>query len=102
MKTEKHVIVTVRIDVAVEMEEELNRWYDQEHLPNLLAVPGVLSGKRAINTGDGIKYIAIYEHENINVQHSEAYHKAVQTEWTKKISPHFLKLERDVYEVIDD
>ena len=29
MKPEKHVIVIVRIDVAPEMEEEFNHWYDQ-------------------------------------------------------------------------
>ena len=100
MKPEKHVIITVRIDVAAEMEDELNRWYDEEHMPNLLAVPGVLSGKRAVNTGEGIKFIAIYEHANIDVQHTEAYRMAVETEWTQKMKPHFLKLERDVYGVI--
>ena len=99
MKPEKHVIVIVRIDVAPEMEEEFNRWYDEEHVPNLLAVPGVISGKRAVNTGDGPKYIAIYEHENINVRQTEAYRKAVNTEWTRKIDP-YLKMQRDVYEVI--
>jgi hypothetical protein len=51
MKPEKHVILIVRIDVAPQMEEEFNRWYDQEHVPNILAVPGVIFGKRAINTG---------------------------------------------------
>lgn len=102
MKSKKHVIITVRIDVAPELEDELNRWYDQEHMPNLLAVPGVLSGKRAVNTGEGIKFIAVYEHANINVQHTDAYRKAVETEWTEKMMKHFLKLERDVYEVMGD
>jgi hypothetical protein len=100
MEPEKHAIVIVRIDVAPEMEEEFNRWYDQEHVPNLLAVPGVISGKRATNTGDGPRYIAIYEHENINIQYTEAYRKAVDTEWTRKIRPYLQKVKRDVYEVI--
>ena len=101
MKREKHVIVIVRTDILPEMEEEFNRWYDQEHVPSLLAVPGVLSAKRAVNTGAGLKYIAIYEHEHINVQHSEAYRKAVDTEWSRRIRPH-MKMERDVYEVLGD
>ncbi len=100
MKPQKHVIIIVRTDVAPEMEEEFNRWYDQEHVPNLLAVPGVISAKRAINTEAGLKYIAIYEHEHIDVQRSEAYVKAVDTEWTRKVRPYIVKMERNVYEVM--
>lgn len=100
MESEKHVIVIVRIDVKAEMEEEFNQWYDEEHIPNLLKVPGLIRAKRGINTGDGPKYIAVYEHENINVQHSDAYKEAVFTEWTQKLKPHFLKMEREVYELL--
>jgi hypothetical protein len=99
MESKKHVLIIVRIDVKPEMEEEFNRWYDQEHIPCLLAVPGVIWAKRGINTGKGPKYIAVYEHENINIQHTEAYKKAVQTDWTRKISPYFLNMEREVYEI---
>ncbi len=87
MDSKKHILITVRIDVKPEMEEEFNRWYDQEHIPNLLAVPGVIWAKRGINTGKGPKYIAVYEHENINIQHTDAYKKAVQTDWSEKSAP---------------
>ena len=97
MNSKKHVLVIVRIDVKPEMEEEFNRWYDQEHIPNLLTVPGVLWAKRGVNTGKGPKYVAVYEHESIDVQHTEAFRKAVDTDWTRKLSPHFSKMEREVY-----
>ena len=100
MESKKHVLLIVRIDVAPEMEEEFNRWYDEEHIPNLLGVPGVIWAKRAVNTGEGLKYIAVYEHENIDVRNTEAYKNAAQTEWTKRLEPHFLKMERDVYELL--
>ena len=100
MKSKKHVILVVRIDVEPEMEEEFNRWYNEEHIPGLLKVPGVLWAKRGVNTGKGPKYIAVYEHENIDVQDSEAYRKVTQTEWTRRLEPHFLKRERDVYELL--
>ena len=100
MAIEKHVIIINRIDIKPEMEEELNRWYNEEHIPNLLKVPGILWAKRGINTGDGLKFIAVYEHENINVQHSDAYKKAVSTEWSRKLKPHRLKAEREVYELL--
>ena len=100
MSSKKHILLVVRIGVAPEMEEELNRWYNEEHFPNLLSVPGVLWGKRAINTGKGPKYIAVYEHENIEVRNTEAYREAAETEWTKRMLPHFLRLEREVYELL--
>ena len=100
MESKKHILLIVRIDVVKEKEEEFNRWYDEEHIPNLLGVPGVLWAKRGIDTGKGPKYIAVYEHESADVQHTEAYEKAVQTEWTKSLRPYFLKMERDVYEVL--
>ena len=100
VKSKKHVLLVVRIDVEPAMEEELNRWYNEEHITGLLKVPGVLWAKRGINTGKGPKYIAVYEHESIDVQHSEAYRKVTQTEWTRKLEPHLLKRERDVYELL--
>lgn len=100
MKSKKHILLIVRIDVEPEMEAEFNRWYNEEHIPTLLKVPGVVWAKRAINTGPGPKYIAVYEHENVDVQRSEAYQKAAQTEWTRRIEPHLLRREREVYELL--
>ena len=100
MESKKHILLTVQIDVAPEMEDEFNRWYNEEHLPNLLKVPGVLRAKRGINTGPGIKFIAIYEHESIDVQHTKAYREAVETEWTQKMRPHFLNSQRNIYQLL--
>lgn len=100
MSAQKHIIVIVRTDVTPEMEEEFNRWYNEEHLPLLLNVPGVLSGKRAVNTGSGLKYIAVYEHEHLDVQKTPAYQAVLQTEWAQKIRPHMLNLTREVYEAL--
>lgn len=100
MKSPKHILLIVRIDVAPEKEEEFNRWYNEEHFPNLLSVPGVLWGRRAINTGKGPKYIAVYEHESIDVRNTEAYRKASKTDWTRRIEPYFLTAEREIYELL--
>ena len=99
MESKKHILLIVRVDVKPEMEDEFNRWYNEEHLPGLLKVPGVLWAKRGINAGSP-KYIAVYEHENMDVQRSEAYRKATQTEWTRKIEPHLFNKERNVYELL--
>jgi len=89
----------IRTDVVPEVEEEFNRWYDEEHIPRLLGVPGVLWAKRAINTGEGQKYIAIYEHESADVQQTSAYRNALETEWTKRIRPHLRNFTREIFEL---
>jgi len=96
VKKEPRVIVIVQTDIDPEMEEEFNRWYKEEHIPLLLQVPGVLSAKRGISQEGSPKYFSIYEHENINVQKSPAYQKAVDTEWTKRIRPYFKNFTRKV------
>ena len=99
MELEKHILLIVRTDVVPEMEEEFNRWYNEEHIPRLLKAPGVLWAKRGINTEKGQKYIAVYEHENADIQKTPAYRDAVETEWTRRIKPHLRNLEKEIYEL---
>ena len=44
------LIVTAEVDEAV--EADWNRWYDEVHLPDALACPGVLSGRRYVSIGE--------------------------------------------------
>ena len=43
------LIVTAEVDA--EIEADWNRWYDEVHLPDALACPGVLSGRRYVSEG---------------------------------------------------
>ena len=43
------LIVTAEVDPAV--ETDWNRWYDEVHLPDALACPGVLQGRRYVTSG---------------------------------------------------
>ena len=42
-------------------EEEFNAWYNTEHLPELLTLPGFLDAARYMATRGGPKYLAVYE-----------------------------------------
>jgi hypothetical protein len=57
-----------QIDVPAEHEAEFNRLYDEEHVPRITSVPGVLSGRRfKLNggaRGEIPRYLAIYELES--------------------------------------
>ena len=44
------LIVTAEVDPAI--EADWNRWYDEVHLPDALACPGVLRGRRYATVGD--------------------------------------------------
>ncbi|MBT3534887.1 MAG: hypothetical protein HN478_13470 [Rhodospirillaceae bacterium] len=67
-------LLIVSAEIAREVEDAWNKWYDEEHLPEALACPGVLAGNRYVSvsdaslTRDGGKstssaraYVAVYE-----------------------------------------
>jgi hypothetical protein len=70
-------------------EAEFNDWYDNEHLPNLLAVPGVLSGRRfrATDTESERRYLSLYHLQNVTVSRSAAWSNASETTWTARMRP---------------
>lgn len=41
-----YFVSLVTMDCRPEVEDEFNRWYDASHVPNLLGVPGYVSGRR--------------------------------------------------------
>jgi hypothetical protein len=48
-------------------EEEFNAWYNTEHLPELLAIPGVLDAARYVAKKGVPKYLAAYELASVDV-----------------------------------
>jgi hypothetical protein len=72
-KTRGTGLLMVWTDIDAEHEGEFNRWYDEEHIPRLLQVPGFLSAGRYQALRGGPKYLAIYELEDHNVLRSSAY-----------------------------
>lgn len=78
------------MDVEPAAEAEFLEWYDSEHLPQLAAVPGVLSARRFQNAGNsGRKYIAVYHITGPEVTKSDAWQACNRTKWTQKMLPHF-------------
>ena len=80
------------MNCAPEGEDEFNRWYEEEHVPFLAAVPGTIAARRYVAPDDATtthKYLAIYHLESPDVTKTEAWAKAVDTPWTRKVRPHF-------------
>ncbi|MGH7088890.1 MAG: hypothetical protein ACREFQ_08315, partial [Stellaceae bacterium] len=66
-------LLMVWADIDAEFETEFNSWYDREHIPRLLEVPGFLSAGRYSALKGAPKYLAIYELEDANVLLTAAY-----------------------------
>ena len=60
-------------------EEEFNAWYNTEHVPELLAIPGVLDAARYVATKGGPKYLAAYELASVDVLQTPEYKNRSRT-----------------------
>ena len=66
-------LLMVWVDVPADKEEEFNRWYNEEHLQELLSIPGVLNATRYEAVRSGPKHLACYELESPAVVESAAF-----------------------------
>lgn len=72
------------------LEEEFNAWYDSEHIPERLSVPGVLTGLRYMHAAGGVpRYLAMYDLEHASVMQSPEYLRVAHensSPWTKRVT----------------
>ncbi|MCK9899885.1 hypothetical protein CC117_21700 [Parafrankia colletiae] len=69
------VLIAQSSPVSAELEEEYNRWYDEDHIPGILQVPGFLAARRYHVREAGhlqvppgsFRYLTIYEIETDDV-----------------------------------
>lgn len=69
--------------------DEFHDWYDTEHIPERLAVPGFLNAERWIGSTDPKVSVALYDLESVGVLHSAPY-RAVGGDngspWTMRVT----------------
>ena len=68
-------------------DEEFNAWYDTQHLPQLLELPGVLDAARYVAVKGGPKYLAAYEVESVDTVLGPAWANRPIPPWDKRMSP---------------
>jgi hypothetical protein len=78
---------SMNVDPAA--EADFNEWYDSEHIPALAAVPGVLCARRFRATSANRRYVALYHLVSPDVQATAAWKSAADTDWTRRLRPHF-------------
>jgi len=72
-------------DVPAQHEAEFNRWYDEEHVPMLRQVDGVLAARRFRARTGTPRYLALYDLADELVPESLAWRAAIETAWSRRI-----------------
>lgn len=78
----------VMMDAPPAFEEEFNAWYDTEHLPERLAVPGFETALRFVCLSGHPRYLAMYDLARPDVLDSPEYLKvafANSSPWTLRV-----------------
>ena len=91
----------VHTDIPDAVAGEYNEWYDREHLPRLVTVPGVLRARRYDRvSGPGPRYLTAYELSAPDVWESPAAHQARKTAWTERMRSLFTNTRRSMCRLI--
>jgi hypothetical protein len=82
-------ILVAAMNFSDVVENEFHDWYDTEHVPERLRVPGFLNAERWIGAADPKVSLALYDLDNVDVLHSPGYLAvggANGTPWTKRVT----------------
>ena len=97
-------LLMVYVDVPAACEDEFNRWYNEEHIPERLAIPGVLNAARYEAVRGGPKYLACYELHEPEAYFSDPWQRCLAnpTPWTQRMSPRTIgsRFVRNLYRLI--
>jgi hypothetical protein len=57
------ILFTVKATIPADREAAFNRWYNEEHVPQVLQFPGLVSARRykVLEGDDKFQYMAVYE-----------------------------------------
>lgn len=87
--TERRGLLLVLVNPAPVYEDELNDWYDTEHLPERRVLPGFLSALRFVAVDAGPRYAALYDLDSLAALDSPEY-SAISgvnfSPWTRRVT----------------
>lgn len=81
-------LLFIAMDVAPEAEEDFNAWYDEEHVPRLFSLEGVMSARRYRACADSQRYVATYHVTSPAVPDSDAWRAQTDSRWGDQVRPH--------------
>jgi hypothetical protein len=90
----------VHTDIPDHIVDEYNEWYDKEHLPRLVTVPGVVRARRYTAVSGSPRYLTAYELTDRDAFESPEGLKARKTPWTEKMRSLFQNTRRSMCRLI--
>jgi hypothetical protein len=80
-------LITVWLHVAPEREDELNDWYNREHLRQVTALPGFVRARRYSVDDAPLKYLAWYDTVDETIESGAAFQGIVErpTPWSQRM-----------------
>ena len=80
-------LITVRLDVGPEHEDEFNAWYDSEHVPQVTALSGFVRTRRYFGAHADIRFLAWYETRAASVESEAAFQALIAnpTPWSRRM-----------------
>jgi hypothetical protein len=87
--------------IAAEAEADFVAWHIREHIPERVAVPGFLRGRRYVSERGYPRYFNFYEVETPETLLSPNYLERLNapTEWTRRVVRHFRDTSRTICRV---
>jgi hypothetical protein len=99
-ETAPHFHYVVEMDPEAGWMPEISRWYDQEHMPGLAAVPGSVLAMRLLNHDSGPLSLACYDLLSAETLGSPDWLAVRASQWSDITRPHFTNTKRTMFEVI--
>ena len=86
-------VYLVQMDVPTSLEDDFNRIYDTQHVPNILNAAGVRGCTRyrleSTDVAGVARYAAVYEVDSPSIPESDGWKaESEKGDWPSKIRPH--------------
>ena len=95
----------VMMDISADMEEEFNRVYNTQHVPNIVKAPGVNGCVRykveSTNNDKMARYAALYDIDSPEIPTSDGWvAESEKGDWPTKIRPHATNRSHTIYKKV--
>jgi hypothetical protein len=89
-------VFAVMMGIRPEDERDFNRWYDEEHIDDLLSRPGWLAVRRFKALNDQL-YLALWEVDDVRFQERPDRVNRPPSEWTRRVGEYRTSVERTAW-----
>lgn len=90
----------VETDPEADWKEEIERWYRDEHMPGLAAVPGCIRALRYDNMDAGPGSLACYDLVTADTLGCPPWLAVRHTDWSSRVRPHFTNTRRTMMDAV--